>query len=100
MSLHGIDHPCDPDHADKYETSLMMAIRPELVQMEKYRGELEIPYAYEPRENAWDYKSPSGLWRFEDDLEETASPELGRRLMDAIVSHLKARIEQELARAV
>ena len=88
--------PCDPDHADKYETSLMMAIRPDIVQMERYRRELEIPYAYECRDNAWDFKSPSGLWRFEDDLERTASPQLGRRLMDAIVSHLKERIEQEL----
>jgi len=89
--------PCDPDHADKYETSLMMAIRPDLVQMDRYERELEIPYAYECRDNAWGFRSPSGLWRFDDDLEQTASPQLGRRIMDAIVSHLRERIEQELA---
>ncbi len=26
--------PCQPDHADKYETSMMMVVRPELVHME------------------------------------------------------------------
>ena len=91
--------PCSPDHADKYETSLMMAIRPELVQMDKYKRELEIPYAYDYRENPWEFRSPQGKWEFEPDLEEMASAELGERLMAAIVDHLKGRIEEELRAA-
>ncbi len=88
--------PCGPDHADKYETSLMMALRPELVQMGEYRRELEIPYEYEYRENPWGFHSPGGTWRFSDDLEVTASPELGERLASAIVAHLKSRIDEEM----
>ncbi len=89
--------PCDPDHADKYETSLMMALYPQLVQMDKYRQEMEIPYAYPYRPNPWGFKSPTGPWRFNADLETTASPELGERLITAIVSHLRQRITEELS---
>ena len=91
------EFPCAPDHADKYETSLMMALYPDLVQMDKYTGELQIPHEYEYRENPWGYQSPSGTWRFEPDLREKASPELGERLLRAIVGHLQRRIESELA---
>jgi creatinine amidohydrolase len=89
--------PCEPDHADTYETSLMMAIRPELVQMDKYRREVPIPYAYEYRENPWGFRSPQGSYHFSDDLPQQASPELGERLREAIVTHLSRRIDEELA---
>jgi creatinine amidohydrolase len=89
--------PCEADHADKYESSLMMAFYPDLVQMDKWRPELEIPYEYEPRENAWGYRSPRGKWEFSEDFREHASRELGERLAKAIVEHLKTRIDEELA---
>jgi creatinine amidohydrolase len=89
--------PWEPDHGDTYETSLMMAVRTDLVQMDKYRGELEIPCKYEYRENPWGFRSPSGTWRFSDDLQEQASPELGERLIAAILSHLTQKIEDEFA---
>jgi creatinine amidohydrolase len=89
--------PCNPDHADKYETSLMMAFYPHLVQMDKWRPQLEIPYNYEYRDNAWGFRSPKGRWQFSDDLEKTASPELGEKLIQAIVAHLKKRIAEEMA---
>ncbi len=89
--------PCHPDHADKYETSLMMALRPELVQMANYHQQLEIPYDYAYRENHWDFRSPRGRWEFSEDLERIASPELGERLANAIVAHLKGRIESKMA---
>ncbi|HUU53806.1 MAG TPA: creatininase family protein [Armatimonadota bacterium] len=92
------DFPCSPDHADKYETSLMMALHPHLVQMNQYKAEIEIPYDYEYRDNAWAFKSPRGTWSFEDDLEQTASPQLGERLLAAIVAHLSRRIDEELSR--
>ena len=90
--------PCGADHADKYETSLIMALHPELVQMDKWSAELEIPHVYEYRENPWGYRSPRGKWTFSEDFSEQASPELGERLAKAIVEHLKGRIEEELAR--
>jgi|GEM_PF-497060 len=89
--------PCEPDHADKYETSLMMALYPHLVQMDQWRPTLQIPYDYQPRDNAWGYRSPRGTWEFSQDFAQHASPELGRRLLRAIVDHLKRRIEEELA---
>jgi hypothetical protein len=67
--------------------------------MDKYKAELEIPYEYEYRENAWGYRSPTGTWQFEPDLLEKASPELGERLAKAIVARLRKRIEEELALA-
>jgi creatinine amidohydrolase len=89
--------PCDPDHADKYETSLMMALHPHLVQMDRYHARLDIPYDYAPRENPWGFVSPRGEWRFSDDLLTTASAQLGERLIAAIISHLCSRIEHEMA---
>ena len=89
--------PCEPDHADKYETSLMMALYPQLVHMDRWRPELEIPYAYEPRANAWGFVSPKGTWRFSEDFQDHASPALGERCLRAIVDHLKQRIEEELS---
>ncbi len=89
--------PCEADHGDIYETSLMMAVRPDLVQMAEYRSEVEIPYTYEYRENPWGFKSPRGTYCFSDDLPRQASPELGERLREAIVAHLSRRIDQELS---
>jgi len=74
----------------------MMLFYPQLVQMDKWRPQLEIPYDYEPRENAWGYRSPRGTWEFSPDFREHASPELGEQLAQAIVAHLKQRIAEEL----
>jgi len=90
--------PCEPDHADKYETSLMMVARPELVQMDKLTPELEIPHVYPYRDNPWGFHSPQGTWRWSEDLAATASPALGERLMTALLDHLSRRIEEEYAK--
>ena len=87
--------PCNPDHADKYETSLMMVVRPELVQMDKLRPKLEIPYVYAYRDNPWGFRSPQGTWKWSDDLAATASPQLGECLMQALLDHLSLKIEAE-----
>jgi creatinine amidohydrolase len=85
------------DHAGKYETSMAMALFPELVQMDRFRQELEIPSDYDYRENPWGFHSPTGTWRFNEDLREVASPELGEQAIELIVAHLAARIEEGLA---
>jgi creatinine amidohydrolase len=84
------------DHAGKYETSMALALFPELVQMDKFRQELEIPADYAPRENAWGFRSPTGMWRFGQDLRQTASAQLGEQAIALVVEHLAARIEEEL----
>ena len=89
---------CQPDHADKYETSMMMAVRPELVHMEHLRPTLEIPSTYPPRPNAWGFVSPKGTWTWSEDLGVTASPELGERVIQALLDHLSQRIEEECAK--
>jgi creatinine amidohydrolase len=91
--------PCEPDHGDKYETSMMMVARPELVHMEHLRPSLEIPSAYPPRPNHWGFVSPTGTWTWSEDLGTTASPELGERVMEALLDHLSFRIEEEYAKA-
>jgi creatinine amidohydrolase/Fe(II)-dependent formamide hydrolase-like protein len=75
----------------------MMLFHPDLVQMDKWQPELDIPYDYQPRPNAWDFASPKGPWRFSPDFQEHASPALGERIARAIVSHLSGRIEEELS---
>ncbi len=84
------------DHAGKYETSMALALFPELVRMDRFRQELEIPADYACRENAWQFRSPTGTWRFNEDLREVASAELGEEAIALIVDHLAARIAEEL----
>jgi len=86
--------PCD--HAGKYETSMALALFPELVQMDRFRRELEGPADYAPRPNAWGFRSPTGMWRFGDDLREAASAELGEQAVAAIVDHLADRIRRQM----
>jgi len=87
-----------PDHADKYETSLAMALFPHLVHMDRFQQEIEIPYEYPYRENPWSFRSPQGTWRYTCDLRKAASPELGEEIIGLIVEHLCRRIDEELAR--
>ena len=89
------EEPCD--HAGKYETSMAMALFPELVRMDEYKTTLEIPSDYPYVQNDWEYHSPEGTWDFHQDLCETASPELGEQVIALIVDHLAARIDEELA---
>ena len=88
---------CGADHADKYETSLMMALYPQLVQMDEFRTEIEIPYEYPYRENPWGFRSPRGPWQFSSDLCAGASAEIGEQLIQRIIAHLTQRIDDEYA---
>jgi len=86
------------DHAGKYETSMALALFPELVRMDEFKQELEIPADYPHRSNAWDFHSPTGTWRFNQDLREVASAQLGEQAIGLIVERVGARIAEELRR--
>jgi len=86
------------DHAGKYETSFALALFPELVRMDEFKQELPIPSDYATRPNAWDFKSPTGTWRYGEDLRKTASAELGEQAIEAIVTRLAGLIEEEMGR--
>jgi len=89
--------PASPDHADRYETSLAMALFPHLVRMDAFARQIEIPHVYAYRENPWGFRSPQGTWTYTGDLRETASAELGEQIIELILEHLCRRIEEELA---
>ncbi|MFW6189304.1 MAG: creatininase family protein [Planctomycetota bacterium] len=97
VTMPGGEQPCD--HAGKWETSLALALFPELVRMEEFKRELPIPDDYPPRENAWDYRSPTGTWSYDEDLRQTADARLGEEAVTAMVEHLARRIEEELGKA-
>ena len=86
------------DHAGKYETSMALALFPELVRMDKFKQELEIPADYPYRPNPWGFHSPTGTWRFNQDLREVASAQLGEQAIGLIVERVGARIAEELRR--
>jgi creatinine amidohydrolase/Fe(II)-dependent formamide hydrolase-like protein len=89
-----------PDHAGKYETSMAMALFPELVQMDKFQMKLTDPAEYEYRDNPWGFHSPRGDWKFQSDLRQDATPELGEKIIDRIVSHYSEVIEEEMRKII
>jgi creatinine amidohydrolase len=62
------------DHAAKWETSILMALRPELVDLSR------LP--------AWAAEKPEGVYG--DDPRTAASPELGSQVVEAMVAELCA----------
>ncbi|MFH1006211.1 MAG: creatininase family protein [Candidatus Latescibacterota bacterium] len=64
------------DHAAKWETSILMYLRPDLVDMTRLRAD--------PKEEL------EGV--FGDDPTEHASPEVGREIVDAIVARMSERV--------
>jgi len=82
------------DHAGKWETSMFWNFYPHLVRMEKFTMEQPRIYQYpNPPENHYN-ESPDWKWR--EDLRKVSSPELGRKAIDAITSHLVEIIRDAL----
>ncbi len=71
------------DHAAKWETSILMALRPDLVEMDRLPQDLE--------EKLW---GVGGL-----DPRVHASPEVGHKIVDAIVDRVGTRAMELLAEA-
>ena len=60
------------DHAAKWETSILMALRPELVDMSRLPADLSVPL-----------EGVGG-----EDPRAKASPDLGKKVVEAMVSEL------------
>ncbi len=82
--------PCD--HAGKWETSLFSSLYPELTHMENFTMTPSPMCLYDDPPH--DYYHETAEWAWDDDLRETASPELGRRCIDAIAEALIREIRR------
>ena len=92
-----VDGEQPADHAGKWETSLFWHLYPELTHMDRFRPDaMQVPQYENPPH---DHYGEQADWEWDEDLRETASPELGRRAVDAITDHLKEIVLAELARA-
>jgi creatinine amidohydrolase len=79
------------DHAGKWETSMALALFPELTQMEKHRPGAEKIDKYPARYALWPSEKKPWVWG--SDLRKTASPEVGRRAVAAIRGSIVGAIE-------
>lgn len=84
-------------HADEIETSIMLALKPEIVKMQKaqkdFTGTAEGPLS--PNKDGSGVYSPTGAWGDPT----LASKEKGRQLVDALVTGIISEIE-ELAKTI
>jgi creatinine amidohydrolase len=88
------------DHAAKYETSIGMALRPEWVQMDRFaapRDTSQVVLPDTPRGTASTHDPTHPLYAIHgQDPRSTASPELGERLVEEIVTRLTQMVERAL----
>lgn len=89
-----IDGEEPADHAGKWETSMFWYMWPELTHMEKFQI---VPSPMQLYPNPPHNHSHEPAYReFDEDLTVAASPELGKRTVDAIVEHLAQEIRTAL----
>jgi len=86
------------DHAAKYETSIGMALRPEWVQMDRFQADRDVSHVTlpdTPRGSASTHDPAHPLYAIHgQDPRSTASPELGDRLVEEIVTRLAGMVER------
>lgn len=92
-----IDGEVPADHAGKWETSLLWYLHPELVHMDRFSQKTGKKKMYPHPPNDY-YKEPEE-WFWEEDLQQTASRDLGKRCVEAIVSNLSEQIRNAFIRA-
>lgn len=90
-----VDGEVPADHAGKWETSMFWSLYPSLTRIEKFEpGRVEV-HSY--RDAPYNYYRESPIWEWKEDLRRVASPELGERAIELIVSHLVELVKQNLA---
>ena len=75
-----------PDHAGRWETSLLWYLNPDLVNMDRFKIHTSKKYVYKNPPN--DYYKEEEEWVWGEDLRETASRELGKKCVDAIAENV------------
>ena len=83
------------DHAGKWETSFGLELFPQLVKMDKFKtGKAEIR-RYDPsyaQEELREMETRDWIWQ--ENLSETASAELGKKMLDRIVEKIASKVEK------
>ncbi|HOV69950.1 MAG TPA: creatininase family protein [Clostridia bacterium] len=85
-----VDGAVPADHAGKWETSMLMYLRPDLVKMDQFMPGTVHPVEYGNPPNNY-YNEPN-MWVWSEDLRNTASPELGEKAVNTIVEAVAERI--------
>lgn len=91
-----IDGQTPWDHAGKWETSMMLFLRPELVRMERFREATTIPRMYENPPHDWYRETGEWTW-WGQDVPRDSSAELGRRCVEAIVERMAREVRAACA---
>jgi len=89
-----VDGQTPADHAGKWETSMFWYFYPNLVRMEKFT--LDQPRIYQYPDPPEDHYKENPDWKWHEDLREVSSPELGKKTIDAITSHIVEMIREAL----
>ena len=83
------------DHAGKWETSFGLELFPQLVKMDKFKtGKAEIR-RYDPsyaQEELRELETRDWIWQ--ENLRETASAELGKKMLDRVVENIASKVEK------
>jgi creatinine amidohydrolase len=85
------------DHADKWETSMMMRLRPDLVHMERFdpvKTKQKKFYNYPPNR----FYDEQEEWYWNSNLHESASSELGEKVIEMISIYVATKIQVALTR--
>lgn len=90
-----IDGEIPGDHAAKYETSMFSYLYPHLTHMENFSMETSKKHYYNNPRN--DYYKETEEWEWPCDLRTAASPEIGKRCVDAITGYMVKSIRDSMA---
>ena len=89
-----IDGKVPADHAGKWESSMFWSLYPDLIRWETYDTKINDMKIYENAPH--DYYKESPDWDFGEDLRETSSVKLGKRVIDTISDAIVAEIREAL----
>jgi creatinine amidohydrolase len=83
------------DHAGRWETSFGLALFPHLVKMDAFQtGTCDI-HRYDPSYSLDDLRDTEAAdWAWPEDLRETASAELGEKMLSRIVDHIATQVDE------
>ncbi len=86
------------DHGGPWETSMTLALLPDLVRLDAFRpGRPDIPqYRVSPRPDRYDFELGGVEFVWPEDLRQTVTPEDAREKLDDVVRELAGRVRELL----